>query len=202
MKHFIEGFLGFCGDLWVDGDFGLFGLEGFESGLQVVFFHVEAEVAEAVEFFVWEGLFEAFGHAAFGEDEEFGGGVVFGGFDHAGGGGDVVGDFEDFGAGFGMGDDFGVGVGYFGFFEVFAIDEVVDRAVAVPGDDLFFGHAVGNICGEVFVGYEDYFLLGHFADDFDGVGGGAADIGDGFDSGGGINIGNDGGVGVLFFESF
>ena len=60
MKHFIEGFLGFCGDLWVDGDFGLFGLEGFESRLQVIFFHVEAEVAEAVEFFVGEGLFEAF----------------------------------------------------------------------------------------------------------------------------------------------
>lgn len=85
MKHFSEGFACLGGDFGVDGDFGLLGLEGFVGRLQVVFFHVEAEVAEAVEFFVGKGLFEALGHATFGEDEEFVGGIVFGGVDHAGG---------------------------------------------------------------------------------------------------------------------
>lgn len=114
----------------------------------------------------------------------------------------MIGDAEHFAFGFGVGDDFGFGVLAFGLFEIFAVDEVVDWAIAVPSDDLFFGDAVGDVGGEVFVGDEDDFLLGHFANDFDGVGGSTANVGDGFYFGCGIDVGYNGGVGMFLFEGF
>ena len=64
----------------------------------------------------------------------------------------------------------------------------------------FVWDLVLDVGAEVFVWDENDFFLGEAFGDVDAVGAGAADVGEGFDVGVGVNVGHDGGLGVFLFE--
>ena len=111
--------------------------------------------------------------------------------DHLLRGADFVGEHADGVGALGMGDDFRVGVlgldaldGGLGEFDV-------DVAIAFP-EVHFAAGFFRDPCAEVLVGdEEDIAVRGGGADDADGVAAGADDVGEGFDAGGAIDVGDD-----------
>ena len=81
-------------------------------------------------------------------------------------------------------------------------DAGVNRAAAVEQLDVFVGTLRRHMCAEVAVGNKENVFVGNPVDDFDRRGAGDADVADGFERGGCVDIGDDGVVGIVLFDLF
>ena len=110
--------------------------------------HGRAEATRVIQcyyHFIRSGLGQSIDEVNFGADGEFRPRwSVFNDLDEAFGGADVVGLLADFEAAFGVDDDVDVGVFCAHFIHVLGQKPLVDRAVALPEDDLRLAQAVGG----------------------------------------------------------
>ncbi len=140
--------------------------------------------------------------SGFGYDYEFFGVACFCICEYGGGASHEVCDHEDVLFTFGVCEDGGLGVLFFEGEDTFEGEFFVDVACSVPEDHVFSSSLFLEVCAEVAVGGEDNFAFRwDGVDDGEGVGGGAADVREGFYFGCGVDVGDDQGVGVLGSES-
>ena len=89
-----------------------------------------------------------------------------------------------------------------GLFHISDLHFRMGRAAAVNQLDVFVGKLIFDISSEVYVGNEKNVLFGHGSNNLHGRGGGYADVANGFELGGGVDVGDDGITGIHAFELF
>ena len=110
------------------------------------------------------------------------------GFEQAFGAADDVAEVADSAGAFGVNQDVGFRPFLFHFGDGLFAEDFVHFAGALPEEQIPAGFAADPVA-KVFVGSEnDFAVFGQAVDDLNGVGGGDAVVGEGFDGGGGVDI--------------
>src|SRR5690606_23185896 len=115
--------------------------------------------------------------------------------DHGGGGAGKIHGVDHFWRTFGVGDDLGARIGVAQLGNIFGGEGFVHFTGAGPGDDLFMG-LLGGVLRQILIGDHHHRVALDAVDDVEGVGRGAAHIGDRFYGGGGVHIGDDRHAGI------
>ncbi len=224
IKHPFEGEVGFFADGFGDEDLGGVVAEAIAEFFKGIHLHVAAVIAGATvgragavvtagdlfggggdEGFFRNLALEAVEHAGLGRDNDFVTGVFAGEADHALGTANVVGKVADDLGALGVGDNGGTGKLFANAVDGLFGEEDVDVATARPVTHLATG-LLGDPASEVLVGNEENFtILGNALNDPGGISARADDVGEGFDPGGAVDVGDNVCVRVFVppgFESF